>query len=306
VKIKPSISRLRIESALAHITGGVCSLVPTPQGEESQTFSFHHRGGDYVARVNESDGGFKKDLFAYENFTKPELPIPEILHIGPLDDQYVICVSRRAPGVTLQGLSAAALPQTVEATARVMDAIAVSNVDKIAGFGRFEANGTGQDQSWRGFLAGIGDTGRYDWNLASRNVNMRLVNRLMRVVERFAEHCPEERKLVHGDFGSNNVLTDAGEITAVIDWSEALLGDPLYDVANIFFWRNWLACMEVQARYFESRLSGVPQSDERMLCYQLRIGLEEIYENAIDGNTKKAAWASNRCLEIAEQAVPHW
>jgi aminoglycoside phosphotransferase (APT) family kinase protein len=39
---------------------------------------------------------------------------------------------------------------------------------------------------------------------------------------------------VHGDFGSNNVLADGEHITGVVDWSEAMIGDPLYDVANIF------------------------------------------------------------------------
>jgi hygromycin-B 4-O-kinase len=41
-----------------------------------------------------------------------------------------------------------------------------------------------------------------------------------------------------------------------------------------------------------------------MLCYQLRIGLEEIYENAVDGNAWKVAWAANRCLEIAGHSIP--
>src|SRR5699024_2408647 len=69
--------------------------------------------------------------------------------------------------------------------------------------------------------------------------------------------------LVHADFGSNNVLTDNGRITAVIDWSEAMFGDSQYEVANIFFWRPWLACMEQQTRYFERRhpeLAGSPGS----------------------------------------------
>ena len=49
------------------------------------------------------------------------------------------------------------------------------------------------------------------------------------------EYCPEEHKLVHGDFGSNNVLTDGQKITGVLDWDCALYGDPLFDVAGSFF-----------------------------------------------------------------------
>ncbi|WP_416376785.1 phosphotransferase [Klebsiella pneumoniae] len=32
---------------------------------------------------------------------------------------------------------------------------------------------------------------------------------------------------MHADFGSNNVLTDNGRITAVIDWSERCSGFPI-------------------------------------------------------------------------------
>ena len=279
--------------------GGVCRIVPLPQGEESQSFAFQHGESDYVVRVNKNADGFKKDLFAYENFTKPELPIPEIIHIGPLEE-YAICISRRACGVTLQDLDAAALPQMAGPTARVLNEISGSNVDRITGFGVFDSSGIGREKSWRSFLVSIGDPGRYDWALASRSVDMRLVHRLIELVNRFAEHCPEERKLVHGDFGSNNVLANAGKITAVIDWSEALVGDPLYDVANIFFWRPWLRCMELQARYFESLVADEARWRERMLCYQLRIGLDEIYDNAVQGRAGNVDWALSRCLQIAD------
>jgi aminoglycoside phosphotransferase (APT) family kinase protein len=41
----------------------------------------------------------------------------------------------------------------------------------------------------------------------------------------------EEPVLLHGDFWPGNVLCREGRIAAVIDWEEAQLGDPLYDVA---------------------------------------------------------------------------
>ena len=39
-----------------------------------------------------------------------------------------------------------------------------------------------------------------------------------------------ELRLVHGDYRIGNMLVDDGEITAVVDWEVARLGDPLYDV----------------------------------------------------------------------------
>jgi hygromycin-B 4-O-kinase len=83
----------------------------------------------------------------------------------------------------------------------------------------------------------------------------------------------------------------------VLDWSEASIGDPLYDVANIFFWSTWLDCMQQQARYFEAFMRS-PKLRDRLLCYQLRIGLAEVYQNAIEGREDALAWATLRCREL--------
>jgi hygromycin-B 4-O-kinase len=109
-------------------------------------------------------------------------------------------------------------------------------------------------------------------------------------LEHLLSACPETRALIHGDFGSNNVLTHDGAITGVIDWSEAAIGDSLYDVANILFWRPWLPCMELQARYFESQRPDLLAHTERLLAYQLRIGLAEIQCGS--------EWAFDRCREL--------
>jgi len=49
----------------------------------------------------------------------------------------------------------------------------------------------------------------------------------------FRANAPEvpETTLVHGDFRVGNMLVDGDEITAVLDWELARIGDPLYDLA---------------------------------------------------------------------------
>ena len=42
--------------------------------------------------------------------------------------------------------------------------------------------------------------------------------------------------LLHGDLGSHNVFTDGRDVTAVIDWEDALSGDPVFDIA---FWATF-------------------------------------------------------------------
>jgi hygromycin-B 4-O-kinase len=110
--------------------------------------------------------------------------------------------------------------------------------------------------------------------------------------------CPETRRLVHGDFGSNNVLYADGRITAVLDWDSAKYGDPLLDIAGAYYWRTWLACMEALAAYSEERLGGLPNYRARIECYQLRVGLDEIYVHAAAGNRPELDWHQQRCVEI--------
>jgi len=55
------------------------------------------------------------------------------------------------------------------------------------------------------------------------------VNRLVRKAE------IKQEKLIHGDFHLGNILNDHGEIK-IIDWTNAQLGDPRYDVA----WASFL------------------------------------------------------------------
>jgi aminoglycoside phosphotransferase (APT) family kinase protein len=40
---------------------------------------------------------------------------------------------------------------------------------------------------------------------------------------------PAARTLIHGDLGAEHVFVDAGEITGVIDWGDAAIGDPALD-----------------------------------------------------------------------------
>ena len=40
-------------------------------------------------------------------------------------------------------------------------------------------------------------------------------------------------RLLHGDPGSHNVMIDGTRVTAMLDWEDALLGDPLFDLAAL-------------------------------------------------------------------------
>ncbi|PLP60659.1 hypothetical protein CYK37_05930 [Mesorhizobium loti] len=296
--MKPKLPHQAIASAVERDLGPISTWTSVSEGEEAQVFGIRLADEDFILRVNHFAHGFHKEAFCYRHFASANLPIPQILSIGTVDD-HTYCVSRRAAGKTLQDLSPAELPAVVAWVDQVMRAIAQAPLHGTEDFGRFDPNGIGEHKSWRGFLGALTDQRRFDWIGHEPAVDDSWIERHLSLLSALIPMCPETRSLVHGDFGSNNVLTDGLAITGVIDWSEALFGDPLYDVANIFFWRPWLACMDAQARYFEEHRFDLMNNAQALRCYQLRIGLQQVFECAAAGDTADLRWAMARCEDIA-------
>jgi hygromycin-B 4-O-kinase len=279
---KPSFSESAVTSRLESCFGTISNLSQIRHGGESQVYRFTGDDRRLIVRINRTVEGFEKDIFARCKFEHLNLPIPEVVRIGRINDHF-FCISEEVPGATLQDLNRDALTPVLGPTARVLDEIAKSDLACMTGFGPFDANGIGKYESWRDFL------------IHTAVPEIKQMNPFLRRLEALIEHCPEISGLIHGDFGSKNVLTDGRRITAVVDWSEAMIGDPLYDVANVFFWRTWLDCMEQQARYFETYRPDLPDLNDRLLCYQLRIGLSEVFSKS-----DAAGWAMSRCGELVQ------
>lgn len=83
--------------------------------------------------------------------------------------------------------------------------------------------------------------------------------------------------LLHGDLANHNAFTDGEKITALIDWEDAISGDPLYDVAyygsSCFGKEHW------QLSFLEGYKSVRPVDREfprRYWLYYLRIALMKV------------------------------
>lgn len=68
--------------------------------------------------------------------------------------------------------------------------------------------------------------------------------------------APATRRLLHGDFWTGNVLWRHGGLAAVIDWEDAVIGDPLADLAiarsNLVWTHGVSACRVFTAFYREA------------------------------------------------------
>jgi fructosamine-3-kinase len=82
--------------------------------------------------------------------------------------------------------------------------------------------------------------------------------------------------LLHGDLGNPNVLVEGGRVTALIDWEDALAGDPVFDLAG---WGTFVGNHERREALLEGYLGelgapGPPEDFElRYRLYYVRIML---------------------------------
>jgi hygromycin-B 4-O-kinase len=296
---KPQLALAEIQTLLdPELGSNAANLAPLATGMESQAFSFDHEGQGYILRLNESSEGFEKDEYAFRHFRSDKIPIPRVLKIGRFEGRCAFCLSEKIAGVTLESLASDSIARLLHATAGLWLAIGQVDLSATSGFGHFDLAGNGRFMTWRDCLRSFLERDGYDWLTISAHGSTAIVNRMLEQYEALIEHCPEERRLVHGDFGSNNVLVHDGQITAVLDWGDMLYGDPLYDVATAYFWRTQERSMDLQAAYFEERLSGLPNYHQRITCYQLRAALDEIYDNVLDHRRDTLDWVIGRSSEI--------
>jgi hygromycin-B 4-O-kinase len=297
VSDKPTLSIETLQDVVrTRFSAAAGPLQQLIEGEESQAFWFRDSGGDFVLRVHASPEGFWKDAYARAHFASPDLPIPEVLEVGQIDPAHAFCVSQKLPGVTLQDCSDETIDRLLGQTDNVLRCIHDCDVSGTTGYGNFDASGAGKFATWRAFLLSVLTPKDDQWPLVRERSDPHLVDDLIHAVERLTAHCPEERRLIHADFGSNNVLTDGQSITGVLDWEEAAYGDPVFDLRS--FWSPWLTCIRKQTDYWDKTAFTIPNYRERKLCYDLRTGLAEIYENALDGGTKTLRWVERRSWEL--------
>jgi aminoglycoside phosphotransferase (APT) family kinase protein len=125
---------------------------------------------------------------------------------------------------------------------------------------------------------GLGDFGRPDGFLerqvrrwkqqldASRSRDLPGIDELH---DRLAASVPRSGPpaIVHGDFRLDNLLVDDDQVTAVLDWEMATLGDPLTDVALLDAYQSLPLVVGANAVSDASRAPGYPPPAELLARY---------------------------------------
>ena len=262
-------------------------------GESSQAFRFCSKGDDFIVRVNTSDESFRKDKYAFEHFASVMILIPEILHIGQ-EEGYAFAISTMSLGVIIKNLPDAQLLLVLPEMISILDTIHSTDISSQAGFGKWNTNGVGEFASWKYFLLNVGmyiESGKlFETTFLEREVWMKIYTEM----EILTAFCPEGRYLVHGDYGSDNVISDGRRITGILDWAESIYGDFVYDVAWLSFWGYEKS--ELYEKPYQER--NIPNFKERLLCYKLHIGLGSLSFFAYSQQKDKYSVVRERLLKL--------
>lgn len=282
-------------------------------GEWSAAYSVRTADRELVARFSAYDEDFEKDAYA-ARWRSAALPIPPILDRGPAGDGYY-AVAQRMPGAHIDRLDGARMRAVLPSLFAALDAMRAVDLSAWSGYGGWRADGRTQYGSWAERLLGIatepatrgapGTTREMlrTWPDAERTFDAGYAR-----MAALIEHCPEQRHLIHDDLINYNVLVAGDRISAVLDWGSSSFGDFLYDIAKLVFygpwypaWRNIDFAAEARAHFARAGIA-VPDLDERLLCYALRIGIGGIGYNAFRQRPQRVADDAARVMELLEAA----
>ena len=91
---KPRLDKSSLHSFLSKFwSQPITKLENLVEGEDSQAAYFESDHRRYVLRINKSDYGFKKDVYAYDHFASARIPIAPIVQLGE-DAEYAYCINQ--------------------------------------------------------------------------------------------------------------------------------------------------------------------------------------------------------------------
>ena len=264
------------------------SCSPLGSGAWSAAFKFSIGDQDLVIRWSKFRESFDRDQYAVR-FTQPGLPIPRIIDSGQFDQNY-FCISEFVSGQFFESLTSFDLEPILPSLTNVFHKFKYADLSATTGFGDWNAEGKGAYSTWKQCLLDVKndrpDRIIHGWKtkIESNLPAKEQYDRLCVELEKLVSFCPEKRHLIHSDLLNRNVLVHDQKISAVLDWGSSKFGDYLYDVAWFMFYEPWYPEFK-KIKLMQHLIDWVtsnPDSqnwEQRLLCYQLHIGLESVQYN---------------------------
>lgn len=278
------------------IDPNIASIEFLKGGEISQAFSFTSKGEEFVIRLNHEKYSFEKDEYAYKHFSSQKIPIPKITKIGKFNESLFFAISEKAKGKTLDTFSIDVQKKLIPHLISIHDAFRKVKLSQD-GFGHWGKNGNAKYKSWRESLA-HNSNDHFEKLYKDTFLEKSIVEEVHSKINSFLPMLPEERYLVHGDFAGNNAVSDGEKITGILDWGESLYGDPLYDIAWGDFYFEELELGSAVKKHYQDLKISTSSFDERILCYQLKIGVGGLGFFALSQQKENYDWQKGKLLRL--------
>lgn len=307
--VKPQIEIADVLEMLNGLFESVSELAPIGTGQNARVFSFRAGVDEYVVRFVDDviSEAFGKDQLMADWLASSSIPVPAIVARGTYQDLHY-AISKKVPGAQADELSADEFSSLVPSLMDVLDAIHQVDVSDTTGYGPFDEHGVGRYSSWAESLLSLAEEeneggfyGKWHRMFDETFLDRDYFDEVLACMKSLLKYCPEERYLIHADFGFGNVLAENGKVTAVLDWAEARYGDFLCDVA----WLDLgLPQFDFSSRfrdYYLSKGREIPNYQERIDCYQLSISLDSQKWYAKTGQREANDWMKERIAPLVDR-----
>ncbi len=286
MSVKPSVDEREAQQFLGQFFDEpVREVAPLGTGHMARVYSFWAGKKEWVVRfVNGTMvDTLRKETAVAKLLSGTAVPLPLILHHGDyrysdLSNGY-FAIAPRVAGRPLDELSPEEYAQALPDVIMMLDTIHQVDVSGTTGYGFFDETGDAPLSNWRDYLLSVAEENEGDfygqWHhlFEESFLERPLFDQLYSEMQRLFVYLPEERYLVHGDYGFNNVLAEGEQVTAVLDWANAKYGDFLIDVASLSA-SSKIDYVTQFKLYYEAHGRIVPNYLERIRCYQCRGSLD--------------------------------
>ena len=226
------------------------------------------------------------------------VPIPEIVKHGKYNDIIYYAISSKCFGITHDKLSSDEAKKLLPELITTVEKLRLVDVSDTKGYGLTNADGVGVNDNWSLALTSmynhkfpdIDIKKLFDDSILDRTYFGERFKRLFNLLS----FIPEEKYLVHGDFGFDNLVVNNNHVTGILDWAEARYGDFLYDIAWLDFWSNDIEYVQEFKKYYAQNKVNINDFDERIECYRLHIGLNSLVLAAYLNNEQDYEKIANR------------
>lgn len=306
---EPDDLRGHLSDRLGEVVGELTRL---QGGQISRVYAFDAGARRYVVRVAPPSHSetFAKEAWLVQELLPADVPVPALVYVGHVGE-LSMAISEFAPGARVDELDGAGQVAVAPALLATLDRIHACGVGDDAPAGSIDEHGRGQATSWRAHLAAVREEqsegtfyGRWHRLFTEGILERDLFDAAYARMAALLPYCPEERRLVHGDYGFSNVLAQEGRVTAVLDWANAIYGDPLFDLAWLIAFPSAVDYAALARAHLTARAPGEPHVEARLRCYQYWIGLESLRYSARRGRRDFYDWRAAQLRELLASPVP--